>query len=368
MKRIIGLMSGTSLDGIDAALLETDGNEIRRFGPGETQPYSDDDRAVLQDAVDRSLAWAFVGTPPDFAAAEHVLTVRHSLAVQRVLDAAGLSASDIDLIAFHGQTVLHRAPSGGRKGQTLQIGDGRALAGATGIPVVHDFRSADMELGGQGAPLATLYHEALARQSGLDRPVAVLNLGGVANVTWLGPDTDPIAFDTGPANGLLDAWCQKMIGRPYDEGGLLAASGAVDDAALDALMAHPFFALSPPKSLDRWDFSLEPVSGLSARDGAATLTKFTAQTVADAIAALGQPSRVLVTGGGRHNPTMMSVLADCLGRPFEPVDNVGWRGDLLEAEAFAWLAARVVAGLPTSLPSTTGASQPVSGGVLSRPE
>ncbi|MAC90168.1 MULTISPECIES: anhydro-N-acetylmuramic acid kinase [Maricaulis] len=368
MKRIIGLMSGTSLDGIDAVLLETDGDRIGRFGPGDTQAYSDTDRAILQDAVDRALAWGFAGPRPEFSAAEQVLTLRHGLAVQRVLDAAGLAASDIDLIGFHGQTVLHKAPSAGRHGQTLQIGNGTALATATGIPVIHDFRSADMEKGGQGAPLATLYHDALARQSGLERPVAVLNLGGVANVTWLGAGSDAIAFDTGPANGLIDAWCQRMISAPYDAGGALAATGAVNDAALEALLAHPFFKLAPPKSLDRWDFTLEPVSGLSAGDGAATLTAFTARTVADAIAALGHPSRVLVTGGGRHNPSLMSMLAACLGLEPEPVEAVGWRGDLLEAEAFAWLAARVEAGLPTSLPSTTGASEPVSGGTLSQPQ
>ncbi|WP_339335849.1 anhydro-N-acetylmuramic acid kinase [uncultured Maricaulis sp.] len=368
MKRIIGLMSGTSLDGIDAALIETDGERIARFGPGETQPYSDSDRATLQDAVDRALAWGFDGDRPCFDAAERVLTLRHSLAVQRVLDAAGLAASDIDLVGFHGQTVLHKAPSGGHVGQTLQIGDGPALAAATGIAVVHDFRSADMEKGGQGAPLATLYHDALARQSDIDRPLAVLNLGGVANVTWLTATADPVAFDTGPANGLIDAWCAREVGEAFDRNGQLAARGQVVPAALDQLLAHPFFALVPPKSLDRWDFTLDPVAGLSPEDGAATLTAFTARTVADALAALGQPLRLLVTGGGRHNPTLMRALGDACGVTPEPVEAVGWRGDLLEAEAFAWLAARVEAGLPTSLPSTTGASGPVSGGRISRPD
>ncbi|WP_291842641.1 anhydro-N-acetylmuramic acid kinase [Maricaulis sp.] len=367
MKRIIGLMSGTSLDGIDAALIETDGERIARFGPGETQAYSDSDRAVLQDAVDRSLVWGFSGPMPQYEAAERVLTLRHTLAVQRVLDAAGLAAADIDLIGFHGQTVLHRAPRSGVNGLTLQIGDGKALARATGIPVIHDFRSEDMEKGGQGAPLATLYHDALARQSGLERPLAVLNLGGVANVTWLAADADPIAFDTGPANGLIDAWCQRMIGQSYDDGGRLAAGGQVDDRVLDALMAHPFFALKPPKSLDRWDFTLDPVLGLEAEAGAATLTAFTARTVADAMAALGRPERLLVTGGGRHNPSLMAALGDHCGVVPEPVEAVGWRGDLLEAEAFAWLAARVDAGLPTSLPSTTGAREPVCGGRRSDP-
>ncbi|WP_297737772.1 anhydro-N-acetylmuramic acid kinase [uncultured Maricaulis sp.] len=367
MKRIIGLMSGTSLDGIDAALIETDGEGIHRFGPGETQPYSDSDRAILQDAVDRALAWGFDGALPDFEAAERVLTLRHSLAVQRVLDAAGLAASDIDLIGFHGQTVLHRAPQKGRNGQTLQIGDGAALARATGIAVAFDFRSADVDMGGQGAPLATLYHDALAHQSGLDCPLAILNLGGVANVTWLAPDADPVAFDTGPANGLIDAWCQHRVGQPYDRGGQLAARGEVDPGALEVLLAHPFFKLSPPKSLDRWDFTLDPVFDLSVEDGAATLTAFTARTVADAITALGRPVRLLVGGGGRHNPVLMAAIGEAAGIAAEPVEAAGWRGDLLEAEAFAWLAARVAAGLPTSLPSTTGVAEPVCGGRIVHP-
>lgn len=367
MKRVIGLMSGTSLDGIDAALIETDGMTVARFGSGETMAYSVADRAVLQAAVDAALAWRFEGEEPDFSAAERVLTARHAELVAKLLAAEGLTPGDIDLIGFHGQTVLHRAPSAGQPGRTRQIGDGQALADATGIPVVYDFRSEDVARGGQGAPLATLYHAALAEWSDLPLPAAVLNLGGVANVTWLAPDADPVAFDTGPANGLIDAWCQRHIGEPYDRDGELALSGRIDAAALDALLAHPFFRLPPPKSLDRWDFTLDPVAALDAADGAATLTAFTAQTVADAIAQFGRPDRLLVTGGGRHNPALMTMLETRIGVQPEPVESVGWRGDLLEAEAFAWLAARVERGLPTSLPSTTGVAEPVSGGRLVRP-
>ncbi|WP_203294527.1 anhydro-N-acetylmuramic acid kinase [Maricaulis parjimensis] len=367
MKRVIGLMSGTSLDGIDAALIETDGMAEIRFGPGETVSYSADDRAVLQAAVDAALAWGFDGEAPDFAAAEAVLTARHAELVGKVVAAAGLSAKDIDLVGFHGQTVLHRAPKEGQMGRTCQIGDGQALADAIGIPVIHDFRSEDVAKGGQGAPLATLYHAALAARGDLDSPLAVLNLGGVANVTWLSGGDDPIAFDTGPANGLIDSWCERHTGQSYDEGGRLAAAGQVDKGALDRLMDHPFFSLAPPKSLDRWDFTLAPVDGLSLEDGAATLTSFTANTVADAIWKLGHPERVLVTGGGRHNPTLMAMLQTAIGKPVEPVETVGWRGDLIEAEAFAWLAARVDQGLPTSLPSTTGVSMPVSGGRRANP-
>jgi anhydro-N-acetylmuramic acid kinase len=366
MKRVIGLMSGTSLDGVDAALLETDGRMIARFGAGAMRAYRPEEAEILNAAVQAALAWGFDGPEPDFAAAERVLTETHGDAIAQLLKAEGLSADDIDLVGFHGQTVLHRAPLAGELGQTRQIGDAHALAGAIGINVIHDFRSADMRAGGQGAPLATLYHQALAQHSKLDLPIAVLNLGGVANVTWLAPGEDPVAFDTGPANGLIDAWCQARIGKPYDRNGELAAAGRMDAAALDALMDHPFFNQPPPKSLDRWDFTLDPVQHLTDADGAATLTGFTARTIASAFHHLGHPGRVLVTGGGRHNPVLMTMLAASLGVTPEPVEAVGWRGDLLEAEAFAWLAARVDAGLPTSLPSTTGVSAAVCGGVLVR--
>lgn len=367
MKRVIGLMSGTSLDGVDAALIETDGEGIRAFGVGTEIAYTTQDRSILQDAVDRALDWGFEGDKPDFTAAEDVLTRTHVEAVHAVLESEALSAPPVELIGFHGQTVLHKAPKDDEAGQTLQIGDGEALAKALGIPVVYDFRSADMQKGGQGAPLAPLYHRALALDSGLS-DIAVLNLGGVANVTWLQDGQDPIAFDTGPANGLIDAWCQDLTDKSHDEGGKLACAGAVDLDVLAQLMSHEFFPKAAPKSLDRWDFSLAPVRGLSLEDGAATLTRFTARTVADAVRMLGEPSRVLVTGGGRHNETLMGMLEEELPRvQVEPVEAVGWRGDFIEAEAFAWLAARFERGLPTSLPSTTGVSEPVCGGVKAKP-
>jgi anhydro-N-acetylmuramic acid kinase len=362
MNYVIGLMSGTSLDGVDAALIRTDGERIAEFGAGETRSYDAGERAVLQAAVDAALAWGFHGEAPDFSAAEAVLTASHAELVEAVLAKSGLESRQINMIGFHGQTVLHRAPAGRRRGRTLQIGDGPALAERLGIDVVHDFRSADIEAGGQGAPLATLYHAALVAQDRLELPLAVVNLGGVANVTWLAPDSDPIAFDTGPANGLIDAWCQQRLGTSHDYNGELAARGKIDVAALKALMKHPFFAKAPPKSLDRWDFSLDAVQHLSDADGAATLTAFTARTVAAAIDKLGQPGRILATGGGRHNPVLMRMMGAAMGVRPEAVEAVGWRGDLLEAEAFAWLAIRVAAGLPTSLPSTTGASRPICGG------
>lgn len=362
MNYVIGLMSGTSLDGVDAALIRTDGETIAEFGAGETRVFSADERAVLQAAVTAALSWNFHGEEPDFTAAEAVLTTSHAELVQAVIAASGLALSQISMVGFHGQTVLHRAPSGGRRGRTRQIGNAQALADRLGIDVVHDFRSDDMAAGGQGAPLATLYHAALAQQDALELPLAVLNLGGVANVTWMAADSEPVAFDTGPANGLIDAWCQQRLGLSHDFDGQLAARGRIDPQALKQLMKHPFFEKAPPKSLDRWDFTLAPVQHLGDADGAATLTAFTARTVAAAIDGLGQPRRILVTGGGRLNPVLMKMLGEAMGVMPEPVEAVGWRGDLLEAEAFAWLAARVAAGLPTSLPSTTGASRPVCGG------
>ncbi|WP_421791452.1 anhydro-N-acetylmuramic acid kinase [Hyphobacterium sp.] len=357
-------MSGTSLDGVDAALIETDGEHETRFDGGYERGYSSEERAVLQRAVDAALNWQFAGPRPvEFAVAESVLTDAHAQAVHDLLALAGLSAVDVDLIGFHGQTVLHRAPTTDRIGATCQIGDGATLAKATGINVVSDLRGADVAAGGHGAPLATLYHEALFRRDRLGGPVVVLNLGGVANVSWLGEGA-PRAFDTGPASGLLDAWCEQTAGQSFDKDGALARSGKVNAGVLDKLMGHPFFSLKPPKSLDRWDFSLDPVQGLLPEDGAATLTAFTAQTVAEAIQSMGTPKRILTTGGGRKNPAMLEAISDRLRLPVEPVEAVGWDGDLMEAQAFAWLAVRSLKGLPLSLPTTTGVPEPMSGGTL----
>ncbi|MHA1599622.1 MAG: anhydro-N-acetylmuramic acid kinase, partial [Alphaproteobacteria bacterium] len=292
------------------------------------------------------------------------LTLRHARAVRDLLAQAGMVADEITVIGFHGHTVKHE-PQAGR---TWQIGDGALLAAETGIDVVADFRSNDMTAGGQGAPFAPLYHAA--RSAGLEKPVAVLNLGGVGNLTWLGADNlegDVLAFDTGPGNALIDDWVERHTGKPWDQDGALARAGTVDDKALAALMSHPYFQQVPPKSLDRDAFDPQPVAGLSAADGAATLTAFTAASVAAAITHLpAPPRRWLVTGGGRHNPALMAALAEKLAVPVEPVEAVGWDGDALEGQAFAYLALRSLDGLPLSLPGTTGARHPATGGVLHR--
>ncbi|HEX4573074.1 MAG TPA: anhydro-N-acetylmuramic acid kinase [Dongiaceae bacterium] len=350
----LGLMSGTSCDGVDAALLTTDGLSHVMPGPALSHPYAEDFRSRLRSVLG--------GKGPVEAVAEE-LTRIHAAAVDDLLRRAGIAPAAVGVLGFHGQTVLHEP----EKGRTWQIGDGRLLARLTGIDTVSDFRSADVAAGGQGAPFVPLYHQALA--AGLpERPLAVLNLGGVGNVTWIGggPE-DLIAFDTGPANALVDDWALRHTGRPVDQDGRLALSGRVDQPALAALMRHPYFARPAPKSLDRDAFDIAPVAGLSPADGAATLVAFTAAAVARGREILPTPPRRwLVTGGGRRNPAVMAALDRALGQKVAPVESVGWDGDALEAQAFAYLAVRSLAGLPLSLPSTTGVAQPTCGGRLDR--
>ena len=345
----LGLMSGTSLDGVDAALIETDGGSVVRPGLASTVAYPAEFRERLRRLLDGDGKVALI---------ERELTLLHAEAVRRLLDYASLSVREVDVIGFHGQTLFHD-PANHR---TWQIGDGGLLARATRIPVVNDFRSADVAAGGQGAPLAPLYHAALSGD--FPRPLAVLNLGGVGNVTWIGEgENNLLAFDTGPANALLDDWVARKTGASHDADGGLAKMGRVDEAALAALLDHPYFAAPPPKSLDRNAFDPGPVAGMTPEDGAATLLAFTVEAVGRALAWLPVPPlRWLVTGGGRHNPVLMQALAARLEVPVDPVEAVGWDGDALEAQAFAYLAVRSLEGLPLSLPGTTGVPEPVTGG------
>jgi anhydro-N-acetylmuramic acid kinase len=352
MPRTIGLMSGTSLDGVDAAWLETDGIEVSAFGPVLTLPYDQALRRDLREILD--LAPALAPRDPRLLSAVERLTNYHVQAVKALNQPA-------DIIGFHGQTILHQPDLG----RTWQVGDAVALARGVGIPVAFDFRSADVAAGGQGAPLAPIYHAALANR--LPKPVAVLNIGGVANVTWIGPSEDLIAFDTGPGNGPLDDWSAWHTGQAFDKGGLLARSGRVDQGILRALLSHPFFKRPAPKSLDRLDFTqaLEAsgVAALAPADGAATLAAFTVEAIA--MAPFPEPPKGwLVCGGGRRNPAIMQGLADRLGVPVQPVEAVGWNGDALEAQCFGFLAARVSCGLPLSFPSTTGVISPMPGGQI----
>ncbi len=353
----IGLMSGTSMDGVDAALLRTDGGTRIEAGPALTLAYDDGFRQRLRGVL---------GGKGAIRAVERELTLRHADAVRALLFKAGLAPGQVGLLGFHGQTILHDP----ERGKTWQIGDGALLAAETGIDVVCDFRSADMAAGGQGAPLVPLFHAALAAD--LEKPLAVLNIGGVANVTWIGPsgigETGALlAFDTGPGNAPIDDWALRHIGSAVDRDGALARSGRVDQAILDRLLSNPYFAQVPPKSLDRNSFDLSPVDSLGAADGAATLTAFTAGAVHRASAHFPAPARRwIVCGGGRHNPAILQGLRDLLAVPVDPAEVVGWDGDALEAQAFAYLAVRSLKGLPLSLPGTTGVSRPQPGGVLCR--
>jgi anhydro-N-acetylmuramic acid kinase len=342
-------MSGTSLDGIDAALIESDGRQSIKAGPALTIPYESGLRQRLRNAL---------GGTGDHAATERDLTHAHAEAVKALIARHGLE--QVTLIGFHGHTILHRP----RAGITKQLGDGALLARLTGIDVVNDFRSQDVAAGGEGAPLVPFYHQALA--AALTRPLAIVNIGGVANVTWIGEGADEIlAFDTGPGNALLDDWALRYTGRPVDEDGALAAAGRADPRLVRRFLAHPYFELPPPKSLDRDDFAKFVPHDLSPADGAATLAAMSVAAIADAGRHFPRAvTRVLVTGGGRHNPVLMTLLAERLGVAVEPVEAVGWDGDALEAQAFAYLAIRSVRGLPLSAPGTTGVKAPMRGGVL----
>ncbi len=350
----LGMMSGTSLDGADAALIETDGVTVAATGPWRTAPYPADLRDRLRGVIEGR---------GEREAAERALTEFHAHLAGALLAEAGRRREEIALVGFPGHTVRHE-PEAGR---TDQIGDGAALARSLGIDVVNDFRSNDVAAGGQGAPLVPLFHAALARRSGLAAPLAVLNLGGVANVTWIGgpAEEDLLAFDTGPGCALIDDWVRRQTGAALDRDGELARSGTVDRAALGTLMAHPYFDAPPPKSLDRNAFDPAPVADLAAGYGAATLVAFTAEAARRALGHMPRPpERWLVTGGGRHNPALMAALNKRLGAPCDPVESVGWQGDALEAQAFGYLAVRSRRGLPLSLPRTTGVPHPVSGGVF----
>jgi anhydro-N-acetylmuramic acid kinase len=366
---ILGFMSGTSLDAVDMAILETDGETIQAFGPAGERKLSSETRAVVLEATAAAKTWPQgAPAPAVFADAARAVAQEHLAAAREFLAANGLKPADLDLVGFHGQTVLHERPAKGRIGRTAQVGDGALLAQGLGVPVAFDFRTADMEARGEGAPLAPIYHAARVRACGLEPPVAVLNLGGVANITFVPTSGDLHAFDTGPANGMIDLWMQAKTDLRFDPEGRHARAGKVDKRALAQLLDHPYFDAPGPKSLDRYDFALTPVERLSLEDGAATLTAFTAETVAMAVRAAKEPPKVLIAcGGGRLNPTLMQALTARCPAPVKTAEALGWRGDAIEAEAFAYLAARTRRGLPISFPGTTGVAKPMTGGRIVEP-
>jgi len=357
--RVLGLMSGTSIDAIDVALIETDG--VGHVAPQGGEAFAYD--KLFREQVRLAFGKKQGAEDPHVAWVEQELTKRHAYAVQSFLEHQNLTAKDIDLIGFHGQTLWHSP----KDRQTVQIGDGPMLADLTGIDVVYDFRSADVKAGGQGAPLVPLYHQALARN--LPEPLAIVNIGGVSNITWIGgaAESEILSFDMGPGNALLDDWMMTKTGKDCDRDGGLAAVGKVDAAHLVLFAHHPYFAKAVPKSLDRDAFMNFVPHSLANEDGAATLTMMTVQAIIDGLKLVPRPPQSLyITGGGRHNATMMRWIEEGTGLPVRSVEALGWNGDMLEAEAFAYLAVRSVLGLPLTLPTTTGVAKPMTGGRVVR--
>ncbi len=362
--RALGLMSGTSLDGIDAALITTDGEDFVARGPSLTLPYDTAMRKRLVAAIaDAKSMHDRTARPGCLSDAEHAVTHHAIAAVQALLFKHALRVEDIDVIGFHGQTVLHRPEDR----LTVQLGDGQILADGTRRSVVCDLRAADVAAGGQGAPLVPIYHQALTAKLA-QRPLAIVNIGGVANVTFIGRDGRLIAFDTGPGNALIDDWMMKRANLSYDNAGATAQRGRVHDDVVRFYLNHSYFAKAPPKSLDRNAFMSDLVDGLSVDDGAATLAALTSGAIAKAREHLPEePALWIIAGGGRRNKAIMRGLAALVQNAVVPAETAALGGDSLEAEAWAYLAVRSVRGLPISYPGTTGVPAPMTGGVLVTP-
>ncbi|KJC35440.1 anhydro-N-acetylmuramic acid kinase [Bradyrhizobium sp. LTSP885] len=366
MLTALGLMSGTSLDGVDVALIETDGRQVKAFGPSGYRPYTDGERSLLRQALTEAVHLPQRDARPGILRqAEHVVTIAHAEAVANFIVQHRISCQDIDIVGFHGQTVLHRP----ERKLTVQIGDGPALAKAIHIPVMHDFRAADVDAGGQGAPFVPVYHRALAQSLHREGPIVVVNIGGVSNITYIDGTDTLIACDTGPGNALLDDFMFREMHQPFDTEGRFAAQGRPDEAWIAQALTLPFFALPPPKSLDRNDFASLRLGAIAPADGAATLTAFTASAIARIVPLLPKPPKSwIVAGGGASNLTMLRMLRERLQpATVEPAGTVGWASDAIEAQAFGFLAARGLKGLPLSYPATTGVPMPMTGGVIARP-
>jgi anhydro-N-acetylmuramic acid kinase len=368
--RTIGLMSGTSMDGIDVAAMRSDGETITEIGPGLFVPYDPAFRKKLEGALETAKAIRQrEERPGDLAGIEAELTERHAEAVRAFLASAPDEWRELELVGFHGQTVLHRPQAG----LTVQLGDGPMLARQTGLPVIYDMRASDMTLGGQGAPLVPAYHAALARSLPTPlagrNPVVFVNIGGISNITFVPAAGDPVAFDTGPGNTLIDQWVAAHGGVPFDADGAIAAEGGVVRAVVRRYLANPFFRRPGPKSLDRNDFTLEPAEGLELADGARTLAAVTAEAILKSAEHLPErPKLWILCGGGRRNPHIVADMkAGARDAEVVLAEDAGLRGDLTEAEAWAFLAIRSQRGLPLTWPTTTGCREPATGGVLAEP-
>ena len=374
-KYAVGLMTGTVLDGfIDVALLKSNGEELYEFGPYSLEPYDECVVELLKETLATALDWQFKGPEPAiFSVAEQLVTEQQAKAVLAVLKRADIKPSQISVVGFHGQSVLHRAAVDGVSGRTRQLGDGQLMANLIGVPVAWDFRSSDVLAGGQGAPLAPVYHRALLQLAATDNKLkseaAVLNLGGVANISWWDGAATLLAFDTGPANAPVNDWVASYTSEKMDVDGKYAASGKVDEARLSELLKHPYLVADAPKSLDRFDFSSSMATGKNLEDGAALLTAFSAAAVGKALDILPiRPETLILCGGGRHNPSLVRAIEQYANVLTVDADDIGWRGDAIEAECFAFLAERVLRNLPLSFPTTTGVPKPTPGGIVSLPK
>ena len=336
----IGLMTGTVLDGnIDVAFLRTDGKIIEEFGHYNLLPYDEEVKGLLIKAINEAQIWDFNGPEPAiFSKTEAALTNSQTVAVQRCIKLSGIDENEIEAVGFHGQTVLHRAPNKSSKGKTRQLGDGQTMANKLGIPVVYDFRTNDISEGGQGAPLCPIYHATLLKKIGATSTTAILNLGGLGNLSCYSEKYDLIAFDTGPANAPVNDWIKSFNLGQMDIGGEIAARGKVDDFKLTEILNDPYFEVSFPKSLDRFDFSYKIAKGMSLEDGAAILTALVGASVGKALDLLPiRPTRLIVSGGGRKNQTMMQEISSRANIKVQTADKYNWRGDAIEAECFACL-------------------------------
>ncbi len=361
----IGTMSGTSMDGVDVALVETDGESVSRFGAYVSREYSPTERHILRGAVNAARDMTDRNARPQaIADAEKLVTETHLKAIDELIQREGISHAAVDVAGFHGQTILHRP----ERRLTVQIGDGALLARRLKIPVVYDFRAADVAAGGQGAPLVPVFHRALLRAFD-DGPIAVVNIGGVANVTYIDGDAEPVAFDTGPGNAPLDELMMSRSGKPMDEGGAVASSGKADEKLAAAALEHPFFARPPPKSLDRADFARFDFKTLALPDALATAAEIVTAAIALSRKYFPkEPKRWIIAGGGARNPALVKLLREKLAPArVQTAEEIGWQSSAVEAQAFAFLAVRSMKSLPLSFPKTTGVPSPMAGGVLVKP-
>lgn len=354
----VGLESDTAISGIDVAFIKTDGVDIYERRKCFSRPYS----PMMREAIHSVLGPNGQKDQEYLKSVEDLLTQEHIKAVQELMDSLDISPRQIDVIGFSGHTIFNR-PS---EKISVQIGDDEQMFKAFGIPVVSRFYQADLLSGGQGAPIFSVYYEALARE--LPKPLVIFSIGGISSLTFIGENGELIAFDVGVGNMLLDRWMQEKLGAEMDFDGLWAAKGNVNERLLHKLMQHKSIKRQPPKALERTDFEdcLQDVEGCSIADGAATLTAFTCEALIDAVQKFlpVSPTLFIVTGGGAYNPSMIKYLRQRLSGEVKTAEEIGWDSMCIDAESFAFLAVRSLHGLPFTYPTTTGVPFPLSGGKI----